>query len=825
MFVAALNLQDIQRAFRTKKHPHCGSIFGRKQKRQYLHTISSPSQREVVYDRASKALQDIETCLLPSYGGRRWKVHVTVTDPTTTSHNGTKKKIESPYFVFGSKGALELAAWPQILSKIPSPPKFPGYYSSSQSKELAKQQRKKQHKQEQQQQQPNSEGLNEISGDSEAPVGGGQSADLVDEDEEEEEEDDESPLVGVTEYEMELISDLQERDVTPISELAFKERWRVPLPNISIKWVSPLREIFNSRKSAWDHAVALCKQEVWLGKVLLGFDTVRNRPLPLSSRSGVVSSLPPKKVLEAGLMRFQRDGLWVVGQEEMWKEERDSEENYNNHQEPRVVPQSRPLSGLQFYIQCNRMQMQMRRQKELDQDAKSLACRKLEMGGECNGQEETLVPTKAAKFTLRQADNELRDTWKNLSLEEQQRWKDKSVHEFENNECHKDNVVSLDQSATAMTKTQGDAVGSPIHLTCEEGQESHAETARNIETTQISRIALPVTPEESSCVVDIEPSANPCKPTNAVIKNEGRVTPSSVEEEQSFGATTNTMRNDSNARKSVSTAQTIRKMTPPAARKLTTSKKTAPWTKWCLNTDQVQLCYEAGLDHYDTVIETVKARDLHRELQDGFDVLRERGRGRFDMELPAFDTDAFKFLTDLSVAPWMPVVRQILGKDVVLIHKGMFLSMPGAEAQPYHQDGVHLTTQTQRECHAVNVFVPLVDLTIKHGPTEFCLGTHILGQEEYKAKFAETPLVKAGTPILFDYRLGHKGLANNSGTCRPILYCTYAKRSLGKAEFRDKVNFSRSRYHRIGDLVSYRKNPSREERAEKRNQLQQEAVY
>jgi hypothetical protein len=39
---------------------------------------------------------------------------------------------------------------------------------------------------------------------------------------------------------------------------------------------------------------------------------------------------------------------------------------------------------------------------------------------------------------------------------------------------------------------------------------------------------------------------------------------------------------------------------------------------------------------------TVKASDLTRELQDGFDLLRERGRGRYDMELPAFDTADFR---------------------------------------------------------------------------------------------------------------------------------------------------------------------------------------
>jgi len=209
-----------------------------------------------------------------------------------------------------------------------------------------------------------------------------------------------------------------------------------------------------------------------------------------------------------------------------------------------------------------------------------------------------------------------------------------------------------------------------------------------------------------------------------------------------------------------------------------------------------------------------------RELQDGFDVLRERGRGRYDMELPVFDEPAFDFLTDLKKTPWMPIVREILGDGAVLINKRMFLYLPDAAKQVYHQDGIHLTNQYQKPCHAINVFVPLIDLTMQHGPTEFCLGSHILGQEDLDEDFIETPTATAGTPIIFDYRLGHRGLGNTSDTSRPIVYCTYARAADGK-EFRDSVNFSRKRYHRIGELIS--KVPTRDERARKRERICEKA--
>jgi len=233
---------------------------------------------------------------------------------------------------------------------------------------------------------------------------------------------------------------------------------------------------------------------------------------------------------------------------------------------------------------------------------------------------------------------------------------------------------------------------------------------------------------------------------------------------------------------------------------------------WRLTSKQIILCYNAIIDQYEKVMSTIKARALHYELADGFDIFRERGRGRFDMQLPVFDTPKFSFLTDSEKNPWMEVVKKILGDDAMLVHKGAFLSLPGSEKQVYHQDGTHLTTKCQRPCHAINVFIPLVDLTEYNGPTEFCLGTHFLGYEYYTRDMVETPVMKGGTPFIFDYRLGHRGLANTTTQCRPVVYLTYTSAS---SEFRDSVNFSNKRYRKLGDLIE--KPMSRQERALKRS--------
>ena len=57
--------------------------------------------------------------------------------------------------------------------------------------------------------------------------------------------------------------------------------------------------------------------------------------------------------------------------------------------------------------------------------------------------------------------------------------------------------------------------------------------------------------------------------------------------------------------------------------------------------------------------------------------------------------------------------------------------------------------------HAVNVFLPLVDLTPANGGTEFYPATHIWGSYDDTTDRSSpiVPLAKAGDAILFDYRI------------------------------------------------------------------------
>ena len=485
---------------------------------------------------------------------------------------------------------------------------------------------------------------------------------------------------------------LQERQTSELSHLAWNNP-DFPAPDVQRWWLSPDQRWFQSRSEAVDYANELLRRDKFVDRVLYGLSEWGKQLRPAK---------PTKKMsLEAGYYRFLRDGLWVVGQEEDWLEER---------------------------VEA------WKRRKNRKQEGKSM---------------------------------------KNGTKREEQ------SHE-------KTNLLTL--------------------LSCLDSIESEIFTS----------------PEGNNGLSQGEEGSVDCLDTKVSI-NAAVVSPSpitSIPQAKEEGIIPDTLTNGNIITKTYD----ISKMIVTAA---LPSKNPRPGQvprisksyHWRLAPSQIELCLDAVMDHYNSVMYTVKARNLHFELADGFDVLRERGRGRFDMELAAFDEPLFDFLTDPTKAAWMPVVRKILGEDAVLVHKGAFFSLPGSETQVYHQDGVHLNTKKQLPCHAINVFIPLVDLCGQNGPTEFCLGTHVLGYDGFLREMVETPLATAGTPIIFDYRLGHRGMRNSSRAPRPVVYLTYTSAS---KEFSDSVNFSRKRYRKLGELVD--KPLSREERVRKRRESENPQV-
>mmetsp|Transcript_38186 Transcript_38186/g.80060 ORF Transcript_38186/g.80060 Transcript_38186/m.80060 type:complete len:759 (+) Transcript_38186:135-2411(+) len=517
-----------------------------------------------------------------------------------------------------------------------------------------------------------------------------------------------------------------------------------PMPHISRTWISPDLQRFQSRKSAMAHAESLVQRDLLIDRTLYGYghNGVRLRPVKPTR----------KQALEAGMVRFLRDGLWIVGQEEMWIQKR--RDVLVKKHEKRMLQSEQEQSVEYGHASVSENNVgdgkptAQREEKDppmIDEDLgaadKTVTKREEEsiaaLEGEGNGVSEEEIANAAARAAASYMCSEL-----DAPVDQQMENIEADIPAAGSTHPESDSQISTDESKPAASAIAA----------CDD---------------DFAKVVSPVE-SDASTEPKLDNEDEPAPKRNSIVK------------------------------------RTFSTKPPPAF---------TPSTHYRLNENQIDRCYAACIDHYEKVMRTVQARSLHHELADGFDVLRERGRGRYDMELDLFDTDAFSFLTDPRKAAWMPIVRKILGEDASLVHKGCFLSLPGSETQVYHQDGVHLNKKTHKPCYAINVFIPLVDCTMSNGPTEFCLGTHYLGYENFIKEQVYTPCVSAGTPVIFDYRLGHRGLRNYGQCVRPVVYLTYSSVASGK-EFRDSVNFSRKRYHKLGDIAE--KPLSREERAQKR---------
>ena len=226
--------------------------------------------------------------------------------------------------------------------------------------------------------------------------------------------------------------------------------------------------------------------------------------------------------------------------------------------------------------------------------------------------------------------------------------------------------------------------------------------------------------------------------------------------------------------------------------------------------ESVQKMHDLVMGRFEQNMATVQARDLVHLLEVGFTTFKLRAAGRYDLMLPEL-TDPSLFPELTTEAPWLPLVRSLLGEDAKCIHTGCMLSFPGSTTQQYHSDGDHESYARHKPVHCLNVFVPLVDLEMERGPTEFIPTSHKLGYYDVD----EQPLCltpDAGGVLLFDYRLKHRGRGNDSDTVRPVIYITYATPSFAKKSVAN-ANFSKKRYHTLPDPVDTRRWRSRADRA------------
>jgi hypothetical protein len=180
----------------------------------------------------------------------------------------------------------------------------------------------------------------------------------------------------------------------------------------------------------------------------------------------------------------------------------------------------------------------------------------------------------------------------------------------------------------------------------------------------------------------------------------------------------------------------------------------------------------------------------------GYAEIVQRSPGRWDVPI-----DPQQFGLDDREMPWWPLVASVLGEDAEFWLSGVVFSEPGSTVQYWHSDSPHEALEHQ-PANAICVLVALHNVPMTMGPTELARGSHMLTNhlsnpslvvDELVYQHAGTSpesLVKgtphpvpesfasplaAGSCLVFDDRILHRGLANRSDDTRHVAYFTYRR--------------------------------------------------
>ena len=128
----------------------------------------------------------------------------------------------------------------------------------------------------------------------------------------------------------------------------------------------------------------------------------------------------------------------------------------------------------------------------------------------------------------------------------------------------------------------------------------------------------------------------------------------------------------------------------------------------------------------------------------------------------------------------MPFIRKVLGVDAACTWAAADTPLPGSDYQFAHADGRPLFRDRDLSLptYALAVNFPLVDFTRENGPLEIWgNGTHLLSDvpphEGARDREPEPVLMPAGSLLVRDTRMWHRGSPNRSGHARPNLAFVY----------------------------------------------------
>jgi hypothetical protein len=160
-----------------------------------------------------------------------------------------------------------------------------------------------------------------------------------------------------------------------------------------------------------------------------------------------------------------------------------------------------------------------------------------------------------------------------------------------------------------------------------------------------------------------------------------------------------------------------------------------------------------------------------------------RGKNRTQMFLPF----AEPFIDpELITNPFaLPIMEELLGKDCAIKYFASDTPLPGSDYQTVHSDLSALFPESSVTLPAAGIVlnIPLVDFHEDNGPVEIWPGgTHLIPENAKRPEniqrlaqimHSEPVIMPAGSLLIRDIRMWHRGTPNRSVSARPNLAMVY----------------------------------------------------
>ncbi|WP_169727464.1 phytanoyl-CoA dioxygenase family protein [Granulosicoccus antarcticus] len=213
------------------------------------------------------------------------------------------------------------------------------------------------------------------------------------------------------------------------------------------------------------------------------------------------------------------------------------------------------------------------------------------------------------------------------------------------------------------------------------------------------------------------------------------------------------------------------------------------------STELIEQCHEEFLNRY-------RRYFTNRKHSSALQI----GDRRFQVSLAL--SGAFNNPEFYANAFMMPLMKRLLGEQVIIGSTVCATSLPGSRDQHGHKDHRALFTDTPDDEPmalppvAVTTMIPLVSVNEDNGTTLVKKGSHRLSKRASNRLDYQAPIVPAGSCYLMDLALTHKGQGNRTEQVRPIVNMVYHR-----SWFVDNKNFRNQPPLQI-DSVEYRQIPA-----------------